>query len=54
MSESATTRARMTRLVRRISSSSAACVALRRRAACVLDLLGQPRLRAHAAANSLI
>ena len=47
-------RARMTRLALRISSSSAARVALPRHAACVLDLLGQSRPRAHAAVESLI
>jgi hypothetical protein len=54
MSNSTTTRTRMTRLALRISSSSAARVALPRHAACVLDLLGQPRPRAHAAVESLI
>jgi hypothetical protein len=54
MSNSTTTRARMTRLALRSSSSSAARVALPRHAACVLDLLGQPRPRAHAAVESLI
>ncbi len=45
---------RMPRLALRISSSSGARVALPRVAPCVLDLLGQPRPRAHTAMSSII
>jgi hypothetical protein len=54
MTESTTPRTRMAPLALRISSSSAARVAMPRHAACVLDLLGQARPRAHAAAESII
>jgi hypothetical protein len=49
-----TPRSRLTRLACRISSSSAARVLLARIAACVLDLLGHTRPRAHAAMEATI
>jgi hypothetical protein len=54
MAEPATTRTRMSRPALRISSSSAARVAMPRHAAGVLDLLGQASPRAHAAADLVI
>jgi len=54
MTDSTTPNARMTPVALRISSSSAARVAMPRHAACVLDLLGHARHRAHAAAESII
>jgi hypothetical protein len=54
MSDSTTTHARMTRVARRISSSSGARVLKAHVAPCVLELLGHARPRAHAAMESLI
>ena len=54
MTDPTTPRARMTPVALRISSSSAARVAMPRHAACVLDLLGHGRPRAHAAMESVI
>jgi hypothetical protein len=54
MSDSMTTHTRMTRVARRISSSSGARVQEAHFAPCVLALLGPARPRAHAARESLI
>jgi hypothetical protein len=54
MSDPMTSRTRVTRVALRISSSSAARVLIARVAACVLDLLGHARPRAHAATGSII
>jgi hypothetical protein len=54
MSESTTPHTRLARPALRISSSSAARVAMPRHAACVLDLLGLACPRVHAAMDSLI
>jgi hypothetical protein len=54
MSDSTTAHTCMTRLARRISSSSGARVLQAHFAPCVLDLLGQARPQAHAAMQSLI
>jgi hypothetical protein len=54
ISDPTITHTRMTRVARRISSSSVARVPLARFAPCVLDLLGHARPRAHAAMESLI
>ena len=54
MTDTTTTHTRMTRLARRISSSSVARVPLARVAPCVLELLGHARPRAHAAMESII
>jgi hypothetical protein len=54
MTDPTTTHTRMTRVVLRSSASSVARVLLARFAPCVLDLLGHPRPRAHAAMESVI
>ncbi|HKH42804.1 MAG TPA: hypothetical protein VKA41_13230 [Solirubrobacterales bacterium] len=54
MTETPTTRTRMTRVARRSSSSSVARVALPRVAPCVLDLLGHARPGVRAARASII
>jgi hypothetical protein len=54
MSRPTTTHARMTRLARRISTSSGARVPQAHIAPCVLELLGHARPRAHAAMKRLI
>jgi hypothetical protein len=54
MSNSTTTHTRMTRVARRISSSSGARVLEAHFAPCVLDLLGHARPRVHVAMESLI
>jgi hypothetical protein len=54
MSDCTTLHAWMTRLARRISSSSDAPVQEAQFASCVLELLGQARPHAHTAAQSLI
>jgi hypothetical protein len=54
MTATATTHTWMTRMARRISSSSVARVALPRFAPCVLDLLGHARPQAHVATEAVI
>jgi hypothetical protein len=54
MADSTTTHTRMTRVARRISSSSGARVLKAHIASCVLDLLGHARPRAHVAMDSTI
>jgi hypothetical protein len=54
MSCSTATHARMTRVARRISSSSGARVLEAHFAPCVLDLLGHARSGAHAAMEQII
>ena len=54
MTDPTTTHTRMTRVARRISSSSGARVREAHFAPCVLDLLGHARPRAHAAMASVI
>jgi hypothetical protein len=54
MTDSTTTHTRMTRVALRISASSGARVLKAHFAPCVLELLGHPRPRAHAAMESLI
>jgi hypothetical protein len=54
MTDPTTAHTRMTRVARRISSSSGARVLEAHFAPCVLELLGHARPRAHAAEESII
>ncbi len=54
MTASPTTHTRMTRLARRMPSSSGLPLPPAKAAPCVLDLLGQARPRAHVAGKAVI